>query len=66
MNSIFQKTYERFPETVYALLLFIVIDYITGICLVNTFLISRHGSVTAHITQQRISTHTLILNPRSA
>lgn len=33
MNSIFQKTYERFPETVYALLLFIVIDYITGICL---------------------------------
>ena len=33
MNHFFQTAYKELPETVYALLVLIVIDYVTGVCL---------------------------------
>lgn len=33
MNEILQEAYTNLPETVYALLVLIVLDYVTGVCL---------------------------------
>ena len=33
MSHFFQTAYKELPETVYALLVLIVIDYVTGVCL---------------------------------
>ena len=33
MSHFFQTAYKELPETVYALLILIVIDYVTGVCL---------------------------------
>lgn len=56
MNKLFQDAYTNLPETVYILLVLIVLDYITGVCLAV-----KEKTVSSKIGAKGIASKVLII-----